>query len=99
MQTNFKAKILRSEDTTPKEDEDYSSQSNLISISYVFYKKSREMCVIILHSSGRWDWHLIFCQWTTCEIPRDDLFSEDFDFKINTLVTNLAHILLFSEDH
>jgi hypothetical protein len=26
-------------------------------------------------------------QWTTCKLPRDDLFSDDFGFKINTLVT------------
>jgi hypothetical protein len=30
----------------------------------------------------------------TCEIPRDDLFSDDFGFKINTLATNLAHIFI-----
>jgi hypothetical protein len=29
-----------------------------------------------------------------CEIPRDDLFSDDFGFKINTLVSNLAHIFI-----
>jgi hypothetical protein len=29
--------------------------------------------------------------WTTCEIPRDGLFSDDFGFKINT---NLAHIFI-----
>jgi hypothetical protein len=32
--------------------------------------------------------------WTICEIPRDDLFSDDFGFKINTLVNNLAHIFI-----
>jgi hypothetical protein len=29
-------------------------------------------------------------KWMVCEIPRDDLFSEDFGFKINTLLCNLA---------
>jgi hypothetical protein len=31
---------------------------------------------------------------TFCEIPRDDLFSDDFGFKINKLVCNLAHIFI-----
>jgi hypothetical protein len=33
-------------------------------------------------------------QWTFCEIPRDDLFSDDFGFKINRLVCNHAHIFI-----
>jgi hypothetical protein len=43
-------------------------------------------------------------EWTTaspqlaiivhCEIPRDDLFSDDFGFKINILASNPAHIFV-----
>jgi hypothetical protein len=31
---------------------------------------------------------------TSCEIPRDDLFWDDFGFEINTLVSNLAHLFI-----
>jgi hypothetical protein len=31
---------------------------------------------------------------TISEMPRDDLFSDNFGFKINTLVSNLAHIFI-----
>jgi hypothetical protein len=37
---------------------------------------------------------VLYPELTTCEIPRDDLFSDDFGNKINTLVSNLAHIVI-----
>jgi hypothetical protein len=55
-------------------------------------KMSTKLKVLTLHGG------LANHEWTICEIPRDDLFSDDFGFKINALVTNFAHIL-FSEDH
>jgi hypothetical protein len=32
--------------------------------------------------------------WTVCEIPRDDLFSDNFVLKINTLVSNIALVFI-----